>query len=204
MTRVRFVGEQHYLPFPHIHHAAASLRRLARTIEVGRYHIESSALVMTAFSVEAFCQTLGPDVLGEAWTTSSNSSKRPIERSSVTDKLKAIGRAVGVPVDFGKEPWSKIVTLMAARDELAHAKHLSSVRTSIDLTLDIPDTADPYDVLKAHLRRKLFPLCDIDTLDTIAGDIDAGLLRLWEAAGKPAHTFDQVGMSSWTAKAVGD
>jgi hypothetical protein len=93
---------------------------------------------------------------------------------------------------------------MGARDELAHGRHLPSERTRIDVTLDVPDDADPYDVLKVHLRRQMFPLLDIDTLDTLAADIDSGLHLLWEAAGKPAHTFDQAGMTSWTAKAVGD
>lgn len=202
MTRMRFEGEQDYLPFPHIFHAAATLRRLARDTEKGRYHIESAALVMTAFSVEAFCQTLGPDVLGASWATAPAGSKRPIERWSVADKLKAIGRAVGIPVDLGQEPWSKVVTLMAARDELAHAKHLSSDRTNINLTLEVPDAADPYDVVKGHLRRQLFPLHDIDALDAITADIEAGLRRLWEAGGKPAHTFGRSGITSWSATAV--
>lgn len=204
MTRMRFEGEQDYLPFPHILHAAATLRRLARNTEKGRYHIESAALVMTAFSVEAFCQTLGPDVLGASWTTAPAGSKRPIERWSVTDKLKAIGREVGVPVDLGQEPWSKVVSLMAARDELAHAKHLSSERTNINLTLEVPDAADPYDVIREYLRRQLFPLHNIDALDAIAADIEAGLQSLWIAAKKPAHTFGRSGITSWSATVVLD
>jgi hypothetical protein len=202
VTKVRFEGAQHYLPFPHIHHAASTLRRLARSAEVGRYHLESAALVMTAFSVEAFCQTLGPEVLGSVWTAPPAGSKRPIERWSVTDKLKAIGKAVGVHVELGQDPWSLVVALMRARDELAHAKHIASERTSINLTLDVPDGTDPYDVVAAHVRDQMFPLHRIDRLDVLASEIDAGLLRLWEAAGHSAHTFDQSGMTSWTAKAV--
>lgn len=202
MPKVRFEGEQRYLPFPHIHHAAESLRRLAHTTEVGRYHLEAAALVMTAFAVEAFCQTLGPEVLGAAWTTPPEGKKHSIERWPVRDKLKAIGNAVNVPVNFGQRPWSLIEELMAARDELAHAKYLSSDRTTINWTLDIPEGADPYDVLRGHLRDALFPLHQIDRLDTAAQEIDGGLRRLWEAASHPAHTFDQHGMTSWSAKAI--
>ena len=202
MPKVRFEGEQRYLPFPHIHHAAKSLRRLARTTEVGRYHLEAAALVMTAFTVEAFCQTLGPDVLGASWTTSPGGRKRPIERRSLEDKLKAIGKAVKVPVDFGKKPWSLISDLMSARDELAHGKHLSSERTRFNWTLDVPEDADPYDVLRGHLRNALFPLHQIDRLEEAAKEIDAGLLRLWVAAGNPDYTFDQTGMTSWSTVVV--
>jgi len=201
-TRVRFEGEQHYLPFPHIHHAAATLRKLARTTDLGRNHLESAALVMTAFAVEAFCQTLGPQVLGSDWTNPPQGSKRPIERWSVADKLKAIGRAVGVPVDLGQAPWSLVVDLMTARDELAHAKHLSSARTTINLTLDVPASVDPYDVIRHHLRDQMFPLHNITVLDSLAAEIDAGLRRLWTAAGHPDHAFDQAGMTHWTGTAV--
>ena len=202
VPKVRFKGEQRYLPFPHIHHVAQSLRRSARTTEVGRYHLEAAALVMTAFAVEAFCQSLGPDVLGAAWTTSPDSKKPPIERWSLKDKLKAIGKAVNEPVDFGQKPWSLISDLMNARDELAHGRHLSSERTTINWTLDVPDGADPYDVLRGHLRDSLFPLHQIDRLEAVTKEIDAGLLRLWVSAGNPDYTFDQTGMTSWSAVAV--
>lgn len=202
VPKVRFEGEQRYLPFPHIHHVAKSLRRSARTTEVGRYSLEAAALVMTAFTVEAFCQTLGPDVLGVAWTTSPDGKKPPIERRSVKDKLKAIGKAVNEPVDFDQKPWSLISNLMSARDELAHGKHLSSERTRIKWTLDVHDDADPYDVLRGYLRDALFPLHQIDRLEEAAEEIDAGLLRLWVAAGNPDYTFNQTGMTSWSAVAV--
>jgi hypothetical protein len=75
-------------------------------------------------------------------------------------------------------------------------------RTRINWTLDVPDDADPYDVLRWFLRDALFPLHQIDRLEEAAEEIDAGLLRLWVAAGNPDYTFDQTRMTSWSAVAV--
>ncbi|MEW9571327.1 hypothetical protein ABQJ54_06165 [Rhodanobacter sp. Si-c] len=201
MTKVRFKGEQPYLPFPHIHHAAKTLRKLAGTTEMGRYHLESAALVMTAFAIEAFCQTLGPEVFGEKWTNPPDGG-RAMERCSVKAKLKAIGETVNVPVSFGLRPWSLIAELMQARDDLAHGKPLPPELTKIDVTLDVPDGIDPYDLVRAHMRNLMFPMHRIDRLETAADEIDTGLRRLWVAAGNPDYTFAQGSMSSWSATAT--
>jgi len=201
MAKVRFEGEQSYLPFPHIHHAAKTLRKLASTTEMGRYHLESAALVMTAFAIEAFCQTLGPEVFGEKWANPPDGS-RPMERCSVKAKLKAIGKAVNVPVSFGLNPWLLIAELMRVRDDLAHGKPLPPERTKIDVTLNVPDGIDPYDVVHTHMRDLMFPMHRIDRLEAAAEEIDKGLRRLWVVAGNPDYMFARSSISSWSATAV--
>jgi len=56
-------GDHDYRPWPELRHAAASLRKIAAEYKPGSAHTTTAALVMMAFSVEAFVQTLGPEVL---------------------------------------------------------------------------------------------------------------------------------------------
>jgi len=75
MTHVRAKGRAPYASWPAMCHAAASLRNTARDHRVGSNHTISAALVMTAFSVEAFIQTIGPEVLPETW----DAGDKPVE-----------------------------------------------------------------------------------------------------------------------------
>lgn len=78
---------------------------------MGSNHTISAALVMTAFSVEAFIQTVGPEVLPDTWIAGD----KPVERWRALDKLKAIGKATEIAVDYGSLPWSNIKELFQAR-----------------------------------------------------------------------------------------
>jgi hypothetical protein len=194
-TRCRIQGAFPYLPWPEMRHAAWSLRRVAREHPRGSAHTISAAVVMTAFSVEAFCQTLGPMVLASRWTA----EKRPAERWPVLKKLKEIGKAVSVSVDYGKEPWKGISELFDARDRLAHAK-LDSGET--DRVIDVPNGIDPVDHLYQLLDEEFQPLHDLDKLDQLAGQIDDALRPIWVGAGNSEDLFAWKGMRHWNVTAV--
>jgi hypothetical protein len=195
MTYVRAKGRAPYAPWPAMRHAAASLRNTARKHPVGSNHTISAALVMTAFSVEAFIQTIGPEVLPDTWDV----GEKPVERWRVLDKLKAIGKATGVAVDFGVPPWSGIKELFQARDRLAHAK---PDHREFELMLTIPDGADEREVLAAALEEQFQPLHNLDRLDALAQEIDQELLTIWTAAGHDEFSFTWHGMNSWSLTAI--
>ena len=195
MTKVRAQGRAPYAPWPAMRHAAASLRKTAREHRVGSNHTISAALVMTAFSVEAFIQTVGPEVLPNTW----DAGNKPVERWGVLDKLKAIGKATGIAVDFGSSPWSGIKELFQARDRLAHAKPDDR---EFELILTIPDGVDERDVLTAALEEQFQPLHNLDKLDALAQEIDGVLLTVWVAAGHDEFSFTWNDMNSWSFKAI--
>jgi hypothetical protein len=151
----------------------------------------AALVVVAAFSVEAFVQTLGPPVLRARWTEGEG----PMERWSVKDKLKAIGKAVGVAVDYGKSPWSDIKSLLEARDDLAHAKPATQLVTS---TIKVPpDGKLPADLIGPLVAQKYRPLHDLAELERVANLIDDALLPMWTGAGNPASTFGIHGTSSY-------
>lgn len=182
MTRYRIEGTFPYLPWPEMRHAAWSLRRIAREHPRGSAHTISAAVVMTAFSVEAFCQTVGPQVLVDIWT----SGKYPAERWSVLDKLKEIGKRTGSTINYGEAPWSEIKELFKARDRLAHAKPEEG---KVDRIIDVPDGIDVVDYYDEIREREFQSLHDVDRLERLAGDIDTALLPIWIAAGNTEGSF---------------
>jgi hypothetical protein len=175
--------------------AAASLRNTARDHRVGSNHTIAAALVMTAFSVVAFIQTIGPEVLPDTW----DAGDKPVERWRVLDKLKAIGKAIGIAIDFGASPWSGIKELFQVRDRLAHAK---ADHREFELVLTIPDEADEREVLAAALEEQFQPLHNLDKLDALAQEIDTALLTIWMVAGHDEFSFTWHGMNPWSLRAI--
>jgi hypothetical protein len=167
------------------------MRKIARNTQAGHNHALTAAIVMTAFSIEAFVQTLGPDVYGEAWA----SERRPAERFPVKNKLKDIGKAHGVPVDFGAKPWKQAAALLAARDALAHPKP-EPRRTNI-----VFEAVDQEAAI-AESREAAFasyhPMHNIDLLEGVAAEVEEGLLLIWKASGGSPHVLKAWGMGVWS------
>ena len=185
------IGDHDYRPWPELRHAAASLRKIAAEYEPGSAHTTTAALVMMAFSVEAFVQTLGPGVLKEEWTQ----GKRPAERWPVTQKLKEIGRKLSVRVDYGKCPWKDIKDLLEARDDLAHAK--PALREASGTIEVLPGGGVAPDAFRPPLIERYEPFHNLDVLNRLARVIDDALLPLWVAAGNDKRTFTMHGASGY-------
>jgi hypothetical protein len=172
------------------------MRKIARQTRAGHNHALSAAIVMTAFSVEAFVQTLGPDAYGAAWTA----LPRPAERLPVKDKLKHIAKTLNVPIDYGKSPWKQTLELLRARDSLAHPKPHPRPTNIVFEAVDGDD---------ARLRSRdvaffeYNPMHDIDLLDRVADEIQAGLITIWNASGGNPHVLKAWGMGLWTVTEAG-
>jgi hypothetical protein len=87
--------------------------RLAQDDREGLYHEVVAALTMTAFTLEAYLNFIGPQVKTD-WS----------ERDDVETKLKALG----VETDYNKPPYATARELIAARNRLAHGKPQDTVR----------------------------------------------------------------------------
>jgi hypothetical protein len=183
--------EHDYRPVPELRHGANVLRKIAFENPKGSNWTRMGALLLYAFVVEGFCQTVGPDALGDVWTR----DKRPAERFPVCDKLKAIGKAAGVGVDFAAEPWKTIKEVIRTRDRLAHPKpHKQLTVGSLDsFTLD-------YWVAGRELHNAEWnPLLTNEALVRISDAIDLGMTRIWEGLGNESQTLFMNGMTMTSA-----
>ncbi|HID8536344.1 TPA: hypothetical protein ACXIMI_001447 [Stenotrophomonas maltophilia] len=213
MMQVHIKGKSRYLPWPELYHSARSLFAVAREYKPGSAHVVTAAVVLSAFAVEGFCQTLGPQVLRETWDApkqpstgqgsevgSKKAKKFGDERLPVCDKLKKIGKACGVSVDYGNAPWKSVKELFAARDALAHAKPQLHQISEI---ISVPAGGDPRFHLHDALRRKHQPLHDLDKLEDAMKAIDSGLREIWEGAGMDPGAMSMLGTSMWSWSPVG-
>lgn len=190
-VKVHLKGRSRYLPWPELHHAARSLFAVAREYPPGSAHVATAAVVLSAFAVEGFCQTVGPVILADTWLT----GEKPDESLGIRAKLKKIGKASGVAVDYGKQPWKGVAELFAARNELAHAKpKLFEVSEMLTLQAD----EDPRFHLHEALRRKHRPLHDVDRLEALMKEIDAGLREIWAGAAMQPSNMNLMSGSQWS------
>lgn len=187
MPRFRIRGKFDFQAWPETSHSARVLRKIARETAEGHTHIVSAALVMTAFSVEAFAKTLGPAVYGDAW----NAAPRPAERFPIKIKVKDIARARGITVDYGARPWKDLASLMTARDALAHP---GPHPRPVDDVVEAVDGVHARLLCDDIIRREYRPLHDIDVLDEVADRVEAGLLEIWVAGGGSRNV-----LKAWTA-----
>jgi hypothetical protein len=185
-----FIVEGHfdYRPWPEIRHTALVLRKLARKHRQGSRH---TAVVLTAFSVEGFCQTLGPEVLANIWFR----KKKPAEGFGVLTKLKMIGKQCGVHVDYQDFPWIEIKKLFDARDMIAHPK---PTRRGVSRVVIAPVDADPRDLFYGVLNEEYEPTHNVEALDKLAEVVDAALLSIWVGAEKPEAAFLIHGGGFWS------
>lgn len=198
-TKLDVGGTVAYRPGADLRNGARVLRELAQSPKIkGHRYLLTGSLVLTAFCVEAFCQAYGPQILGaEAWHgVTGDKKRRGIERASVLDKLKMIGRRVGVDVHFGKSPWKDIKDAMEARDRLAHAKpELRSVKL-----VGVDCDADHDAMFREEVARKYEPLLHIDRLSRLAGEIDEAIRQILTHAGWPDYDAELMQFSYWGAE----
>lgn len=168
--------------WPEMSHAAKSVRKIARETVVGHNHVVRAAVALTAFSVEAFIQTIGPMAYGDAWIQ----GEKPAEKKPLDVKLKHIGRFYGVKISYGERPWTDVKRLIAARNRLAHPKPGIEV---VSVTFKAKDSDDARQRADAQLQKKLHPLHDIELLDEVAERVEAALLAIWIKAGRSPHAL---------------
>lgn len=176
MPTYRIKGDFHYQAWQETTHSARILRSIARDTTSGHTHVVAAAVVATAFSIEAFAQTLGPRAYGESWT----SGDRPGERHPIKLKIKTIAAKFGVVVDYGMHPWKDIADLLSARNTAAHpAPHPRPID-------ELFEAADEHIARMAAgdvVFKKFHPLHDIDVLDETAAKVEEALVQIWIASG---------------------
>ncbi len=187
---VRVSGSADYRPWPELNHAARSLRRMAREEGGFRLHLMTGSLVLTAMAVEAFCATVGPKALPEAW----HHGRVPVFRKPLARQLELIGAGIGVVVDFDQEPWASVWQLLEARSDLLVPKPGMGVDEIVSVDVDADARFDAHMASQAQ-HRILHGIAD---LDRVAGEVNRGLLHLWDAIGGDELALNVLEAGQWT------
>lgn len=150
--------------------------RLAKDDRDGLYHEVIAALTMTAFTLEAYLNFIGPLVKAD-WS----------ERDDVETKLKSLRKVLGIEADYNKAPYATARQLIGARNRLAHGKPQVTAQrseaegTEAQLEAMARDLVAGWDkavsaefVLQAYddveaIWRELLAASGIDVIDTLSG-----------------------------------
>ncbi|MFM0689283.1 hypothetical protein PQQ77_25135 [Paraburkholderia strydomiana] len=138
--RVRVKRERDISTYAELWHGAKILQEKAESDPRGSHYLFMSALVLYAFTIEAYCNAVGPELFGEQWA----SENEAIERRPPLEKLEAIAERVGIPIDRGRRPWQTFCVLFKLRNDLAHGKSL--VVTHEKVVAHVPDRDYLHDV----------------------------------------------------------
>lgn len=155
---------------------------LAKQSQDGQLYTCVSALVLSAFMLEAYFNHLGR-LQHENWDD--------IERKyPKLKKFKMFARNAKLKVDMSKRPYSSLVRLFAFRDTLAHGK---TVTEQIDLEIEVKGS-----LAKSLPRSKWQEFASIETTEELFKDAVALVCVLHKATGHRGNPFGSGGGGIYT------
>lgn len=167
-----------YRPVPVLLHGSKSLLGRARDEPIGALWKRMGALLLAAFTVEGFINTVGPILFEGRWDTPDQSNRRVLERQPWDFKLKQIAKVSGTSIDFGKRPWSSVKRVFEARENLAHPKPRTDVLSPIVVEC-LEDEVDA--VIEEMTMTSLDRLLRPQDLEQAIEDVEAALKQLSQA-----------------------
>jgi hypothetical protein len=165
--------------------AAKYFLKLAREAEKGRLYTTTASLIHSAFTHEAFLNSLGPKVIS-FWDE--------LDRLPVAKKLKIICKQIGYKPDHSSRPYQTLVELFRFRNRLAHGRD-EVVRVEgkeIKVTSDI----DYFNALGPEWEQ----YCTLENAETALDDITAIAEDLSKRAGIEkfsGYPFGSLGSGSY-------
>lgn len=112
-TSVKVDSQRHYAPHHLLFAIASTALEDAESDRPGKVHYITMAITFSALALEALANSFGERFL-KNWPN--------IERKSTIEKFVAITKALALPIDINKEPWSTAVWLANLRNAIVHAK----------------------------------------------------------------------------------
>jgi hypothetical protein len=113
MPRVRLYGKKDLRTAAYNRSAANFFLELAETQVEGQFYSAQASIVFSAFTHEAFLNTLGPKIVKE-WADH--------ERDRPGDKLNLICKRIGYKPNRGRRPYQTLKRLFKFRNLIAHGR----------------------------------------------------------------------------------
>lgn len=111
--KVEISGEKTVYVAKYNRKAAKNFLDIANTPQDGRFYSCQASLVFSAFTHEAFMNTVGPMIIS-AWSEH--------DRKDPKKKLKRILKELSYKPDFEKRPYSTLKKLFEFRNDIAHGR----------------------------------------------------------------------------------
>jgi hypothetical protein len=153
----------------------------------GNYWVLMSALLLTAFTFEAYLNHIGSKLF-QTWNV--------LERLSPMEKLDVVCERLGISFPSGKRPHNSLRVLFRFRNDLAHGKNqtLSTDEFNYDdANLDV--------LLATHLKTKWEKLITWKDVKQVRSDVEIVMSKL-HAAANPGHPLFSPGLTAHTITLV--
>lgn len=181
-----FEGSREVRTFVDLNHGTDVLILKTEEDEKGSYYTTMGALLLSAFTFEAYLNHLGNLKL-TFWLE--------IESIKVIEKYAVIYKHLGLSPDFSLRPYQTLSSLFKFRNAIAHGK--SQI---LKEAKEVSSQDDPYNhIPKAHWEE----YCTLDNAKRAKEDVSAVIMELHVAAGLGDYPFVHgVGVGSLSLKAA--
>ena len=179
-----YTGTREVRTFVDLNHGAKVLIQTAQEVPKGNYYTTMGALLLTAFTFEAYLNHLGQKLF-KFWGE--------IESIRVLGKYMVLCKELDITPDFSVRPNQTLKSLFKFRNAIAHGKSQVLEETKEESSKD-----DPYDhTPKAHWEE----YCTLDNARRASQDIEKIITELHKQAGLGDYPFIHgVGIGSMSIK----
>lgn len=181
-----YEGERELRTYVTLYYASDALVNKAESEVKGRYYTSMSALILSAFTFEAYLNHLGAKKL-KYWAD--------IESARVMGKYAILCSHYNLSPDQSRRPYQTLKKLIDFRNALAHGKSRK---------LPVKKKISPEDELKDHSRKALWEqYCTSDNAKKARDDVSRVIRELHSAAGLGKNPFEH-GLTRFSIKLVPD
>ncbi len=179
-----YEGTREVRTFVDLAHGADVLITKTEQEPKGSYYTTMSALLLTAFTFEAYLNHLGEKTI---------KFREEIEPVKVMDKYSVLCKNLGLTPDFSKRPYQTLKALFTFRNAIAHGK--SQI---LQATKAVSSQDDPFDhTPKAHWEEYSI----LENAKKAKDDVSQIITELHKSAGFGEYPFIHgVGMGSLSIK----
>lgn len=179
-----FEGEREVRTFVDLSHGADVLLKMAKADDRGSYYTTMSALLLRAFTFEAYLNHLGSERIS-FWPE--------IDAIRVMDKYAVLCKSLAITPDFSKRPYQTLIQVLRFRNSIAHGKSVV-----LRASKAVSATDDPY----AHMPRADWEEYSTpENAEKAQKDVSDVIVEMHRAAGKGDYPFIHgVGIGSMRVK----
>jgi len=146
----------------------------ARKSEESQFFNVMNTLVFSAFSMEAFFNHLGSQLV-EEW-------HKKERKLSKLKKLKFFSSKLKVEADFSSRPFISVIDVFKFRDLLAHGRtEVINQSEEVNLNKD--------DLNRYMIENEWMKLCNLETAMRVFADVESLIYLLFKAAGMGENPF---------------
>src|SRR4030042_2128892 len=171
-----YEGRREVKTFVDLDHGAKVLIMKTKEEEKGSYYTTMAALLLTAFTFEAYLNHLGKEKI-IFWDE--------IESIRVMHKYAVLCKEFKMLPDFSKRPYNTLKSLLIYRNAIAHGRSRIGNDT-LEVTKEVSSQCDPYDCApKTHWEE----YCTLSNAEQAKKDVTEIIIELHKHAGLGDHPF---------------